>query len=227
MFHLYKIIFPECCKLYTGSTGSETRYGSKNKMGQPFTGDHRNPEVQSLLDKGYFALWVKIKSTPSEEEVRKWEENYLKKVWDGKSFKTRPRWLLNRTTETCGTPTGFEYGESHYTKAPGYECKTSGENHYTKRQDWDPEKHWTKQPENQEKLNKTLLAANSNESIQKRKQTRQQTESNPDYMSPLVGRKRPKQSEMLKKRYKCPFCDLWANTPSLSYHVKRKHHEQP
>jgi len=227
MFFLYKIIFPECCTLYVGTTGRVTRYGGWNKFGEQFSGRHHNPEVQNLLNQGFFGVWVLIKSTQSETEVKQWETHYLKKVWDGKSFTTRPRWLMNRTTESEGTPTGFKYGEDHYTKKPEFESKISGDNHYTKKEDWDPESHWTKQPENREKLLETLEAAKSPDSILKRKQTRQQTQSNPDYLSPLVGRRRPEQSEKMKQKDKCPFCDLWANPGALSYHVKRKHHEHP
>jgi hypothetical protein len=225
MFHLYKIIFPECCKLYIGSTGMTHRYGGKNKFGEQFVGEHHNPEVQNILNQGFFGVWVLLKSTSSETEVKKWETDYLKKVWDGESFKSRPKWLLNRTTETKGTPTGFKHGENYYTYAPGYVNPRSGENHYTQREDWDPGSHWTKQLENKEKLLQTLEAAKSPESILKRKQTRKQTESDPNYVSPLVGRKRPDHSEKMKQKTKCPFCGLLSNKGGLATHIKHRHPE--
>ena len=217
MFTFYKILFPECCCLYAGITGlGSKRYGSKNRLGEKFYGPHKNPDVQRLLDQGFSAVWIPIKEVNSEREVKAIERNYLKKVWQSGDLKDRPTWLLNLRNGSTGVIWGRK-------KGPNF--KIRGILHYTKKEHWDPESHWTKQPENKAKLLKTQLAACSPESIAKRKRTRQQTESDPNYVSPLAGRKRPEQSEKMKQKNKCPHCDLWANPGVLSQHIKQKHND--
>jgi hypothetical protein len=214
MFTFYKILFPECCCLYAGITGvGSNRYGPKNQLGGRFYGPHKNPEIQYLLDQGFFAIWIPVKETVSETEVRSVEKNYLNKIWRSGELKDRPLWLLNRRNGSTGWKVGRKRGPNFLIR---------GVLHYTKKE-WDPDTHWTKQPENKTKVERVLLAANSNEAIQKRKETRQATQSNPDYVSPLVGRKRPQHSELMKQKTKCPFCDLLSNPGGLATHVKTKH----
>jgi hypothetical protein len=214
MFTFYKILFPECCCLYAGITGvGNNRYGPKNQLGEKFYGPHKNPDVQYLLDQGFSAVWIPVKETGNKKEVLLMEKNYLNKIWRSGKLKDRPPWLLNRKNGSTSWGIGKKRGPNFLIR---------GVLHYTKR-GWDSDKHWTKQPENKTKLEKCLLAAKSSEAIQKRKETRQTTQSNPGYVSPLVGRKRPQHSELMKQKIKCPFCDLLSNPGGLATHLKAKH----
>lgn len=214
MFTFYKILFPECCCLYAGITGvGSRRYGPKNKLGEKFYGPHKNPDVQHLLDRGFSALWVPIKEVSSEREVRAIEKGYLNKVWRSGDVKDRPSWLLNLRNGSTGWKKGIKRGLNF---------KIRGVLHYTQK-GWDSSTHWTKQPVNKEQVKRILLAANSKDAIQKRKETRQVTQSNPNYVSPLVGRKRPEHSNLMKQKMKCPFCNLLSNPGGLATHIKAKH----
>jgi hypothetical protein len=105
-FYTYKIIFPECHKLYYGSTVMKFRYGRKNKVGEQFFGPHHNPEVQNLLNAGFAAFLIPIAKFDTEENSRFAEEKFLRKVWCDDSFSSRPKWLMNRNRNPVGFPSG-------------------------------------------------------------------------------------------------------------------------
>jgi hypothetical protein len=104
---LYKIIFPELNKLYFGSTAIEfdQRYPGQ-RLGEKFIADHHNPEVQNLLNAGEFAVAIKVAEFSLAESCRAAEESFLQKVWGDDSFKSRPRWLLNRNRNAVGWASG-------------------------------------------------------------------------------------------------------------------------
>jgi hypothetical protein len=217
MYVFYKIVFPECCCLYAGITGTKRRrYGSKNRLGGEFSGPHTNPDVQRLINLGFFSVWVPVKTFETEAEVKALEKRYLQRVWGSGKFKDRPAWLLNRCNESLGSRSGSR----------GPNSKIKGVLHYTKQNGWNSDKHWTKQPENREKLRELLLNLTKPEIIQKRVETRRLTENNPDYLSPLVGRKRPEHSALMKQKTKCPYCELFSNPGGLATHLKNRHPEE-
>jgi len=102
---LYKLIFPESGKLYVGKATDEKRYGN-NLPGDRFIGPHHNPEVQSLLDSGEFCFFHAIRQFSNSEEVTAAEDSYLKKVWKSDTWKSRPKWLLNRNRNSVGFSSG-------------------------------------------------------------------------------------------------------------------------
>lgn len=91
---LYKIIFPECGKLYVGYATSSLRYNSQKNINSSFTSKtHSNPGVKSLLQSGEFAYILKVKEFDTELEAKEAEEKYLQRVW----VNEKPDWLLNKT----------------------------------------------------------------------------------------------------------------------------------
>lgn len=106
---LYKLVFPVSGKLYFGKAASPGRY-NYNKPNQQFVGPHPNVEVQNLLDSGEFCYWLVVKEFETQEELEVAEETYLKKVWPSENWKTRPKWLLNRSRQS----TGWRHGELHH-----------------------------------------------------------------------------------------------------------------
>jgi hypothetical protein len=91
---LYKIIFPECGKLYVGYATSSLRYNSQKNINSNFTSKtHSNPDVKALLQSGEFAYILKVKEFDTELEAKKAEEKYLQRVW----INEKPDWLLNKT----------------------------------------------------------------------------------------------------------------------------------
>ena len=105
-FFLYKLIFPECQRLYWGRTCQEFRYGRQNPVGGRFVGPHHNPDVQALLDSGFIAFFVRVAWCSSESESKFLEERFLQKVWPTGKWMGRPFWLLNRTNKGVGFSTG-------------------------------------------------------------------------------------------------------------------------
>lgn len=105
-FFVYKLIFPECGKLYWGRTCREFRYGRQNPVGERFLGPHHNPEVQALLNSGFTAFFIRTSWCDSEEQSKLIEGNFLRKVWSTGEWKDRPVWLLNRTNKPVGFATG-------------------------------------------------------------------------------------------------------------------------
>ena len=105
-FFLYKLIFPECHKLYWGRTCREFRYGRQNPVGERFVGPHHNPDVQALLDSGFTAFFVRVAWCDSEAKSKLLEERFLQRVWATGEWSNRPSWLLNRTNKGVGFSTG-------------------------------------------------------------------------------------------------------------------------
>ncbi len=105
-FFLYKLIFPECHKLYWGRTCREFRYGRQNPVGGKFIGPHHNPDVQALLDSGFTAFFIQVAWCSSEIESKFLEERFLQRVWPTGGWTDRPSWLLNRTNKGVGFSTG-------------------------------------------------------------------------------------------------------------------------
>jgi hypothetical protein len=93
---LYKIIFPFLGLCYVGRAKTERRYQKQNKLGERFLGPHHNVDVESLLQDGECAFWVRVKEFETQEELIQAEHNYLDKVWPSGTLRTRPSWLLNR-----------------------------------------------------------------------------------------------------------------------------------
>ena len=91
---LYKIIFPECGKLYVGYATSSLRYNSQKNINSNFTSKtHSNPDVKALLQSGEFSYILKVKEFDTQLEAKEAEEKYLQRVWE----EEKPDWLLNRT----------------------------------------------------------------------------------------------------------------------------------
>ena len=91
---LYKIIFPDCGKLYVGYAASNARYNCQKSLNSKFVSKtHSNSEVKALLKSGEFAFILKVKEFDTEQEAKEAEEKYLQRVWHN----SRPEWLLNKT----------------------------------------------------------------------------------------------------------------------------------
>ena len=108
---IYKLIFPECNKLYIGIASSESRYQSpiNSKFTQP---THHNPDVQKLLNQGEFCYWRVIKEFETFEELKTAEKTYLQKVWKTNEIQSRPDFLLNATNEEYwGRAAGWNHSD--------------------------------------------------------------------------------------------------------------------
>lgn len=102
---LYKLVFPECGKLYFGRAANKTRYIG-NTPNEQFVGPHHNIEVQNLLDAGEFCFFLVVKEFETPELLKTAEETFLKKVWKTDDWTSRPRWLLNRNRNSIGFSVG-------------------------------------------------------------------------------------------------------------------------
>lgn len=122
---LYKLVFPDCGKLYFGRAANESRYAG-NKPNQQFVGPHHNKEVQKLLDEGEFCFFLVVKEFETSKEVETAEDSYLKKVWKTDDWDSRPRWLLNRNRDPVGGGGLLNITEEQFQKFQQAGAKSKG-----------------------------------------------------------------------------------------------------
>jgi hypothetical protein len=244
---LYKIVFPECNKLYFGRTCSNRRYGRGNKPGERFQGPHHNKEVQNLLDQGWAAFWI-IVHTSQGGNLEEKEGRYLEKVWKTGSWEDRPRWLLNRNRN----PVGFSSGESHPNKKPEARKaqsiratgNTFGRKNKGRSNDWMlGDRNHMRLLEHRERAKNEVDKLHTKEARDKARESRNKTVKDPNYINPNLGRERPdlaernrspearvKASQRVSTRnrvlHACPECGMEMNVGNLTKHLRAKHGRQ-
>lgn len=244
--YLYKIIFPECNKLYFGRTNNEHRYGKTNTFGERFYGPHHNKDVQKLLNQGEVAFMIVVYTYCGEDSLVEQEGKYLKKVWKSGNWQDRPEWLLNRNVN----PVGFSSGESHPNKSEGAKKRTSarivgnnyGSKHKGRKNTWmEGDKNHMRQPIHRDRAKKEVSKLHTPEIRKKALESLIRTLRDPSYVNPNIGRKRPdlaeknRTDEVKRKKakdrmtsvnktgYPCPECNLEFNLGNLSKHLRIKH----
>jgi hypothetical protein len=241
---LYKIVFPECNKLYFGRTSNKRRYGKSNQLGKRFVGPHHNKEVQNLLDQGWAAFWI-IVHTSQEGNLKCKEGEYLEKVWKTGNWGDRPWWLLNRNRN----PVGFSSGDSHPSKKPEARKaqsiratgNTFGRKHRGRSNDWMlGDKNHMRLPEYRERAKNEVDKLHTKEARDKARKTRNKTINDPDYINPNTGKERPdlaERNQTPEARVKasrgamarnqvlhvCPECGMSMNIGNLTKHLRAKH----
>jgi hypothetical protein len=235
---LYKLIFPECGKLYFGRAAHDSRYPG-NKPNERFVGPHHNKEVQNLLDAGEFCFFSVVKEFKTTEELSLAEETYLKKVWKTDNWTDRPQWLLNRNRNSVG----WASGNLHPNKKPeakerlrkqalgnSYGAANRGRTNHWMRGEKNPVHNLSR-----EQLLKNAERLRTPEAKQKAKETRERNKLDPGYTHGNKGRKRPdlagkKQTEKQKsaaraaqlKTKPCPNCGKELNPGNLSKHIRSR-----
>jgi hypothetical protein len=210
-FFLYKIIFPECGKLYFGRTCQEFRYGSRNPVGNRFIGPHHNVEVQKLLDSGFIAFFIRTGWCKTQEQSKLTEGNFLQKVWPTGEWNKRPWWLLNRTNR----PVGFATGSANPRFLPHNQeacLKRIGVMHT---------------PE---------VNAKRTESLQRLRNQPEWVHPSIGKTRPDLSERNKTQAARVKSSktvsntnlitYPCPYCDKFMNAGNLSKHIKVRHAQQ-
>ena len=245
---LYKIIFPECNKLYFGRTCNNRRYRGKNKPGERFYGPHHNKEVQNLLDQGWAAFWIIVHVSKDGAGLKEKEGRYLEKVWKSGDWSSRPRWLLNRNRN----PVGFSSGESHPNKSDkarkAQSIRAKGNTYGTKNKgrsnSWMVgDNNHMRSSSHRDRARQEVGKLHTKEAREKALESRNKTIKDPACINPNIGRERPdlsernrtsearvKASQTVSKTnrvlHKCPECGMEMNAGNLSKHLRAKHQRQ-
>lgn len=207
---LYKLVFPECGKLYFGRAANESRYVG-NKPNQQFVGPHHNKEVQNLLDAGEFCFFLVVKEFETFEELCDSEEKFLHRVWKTNDWETRPRWLLNRNRNSVGGG-GFLHLTPQQVKSfqqSGADSKGGRNNKGNKRPD----------------ASERLKGNNNGTKTKGRKRpdVSKNMKGN-TYGTKHKGRKNTWNNVMNSEPVKCPHCgNTIGNKAALGVHIKFKH----
>lgn len=188
---LYKLVFPECGKLYFGRAANEDRYRG-NKPNQQFVGPHHNPEVQKLLNQGEFCFFLVVKEFETSEKVETAEDSYLKKVWKTDDWETRPRWLLNRSRRG---DRGSAFGDLNFSRTIQGRSTISNRN----------KKRW-EDPEYRERM---LGVLSQPEVQKKRTESNRRLYESPGWNHPGKNQPRPDVTKETRERWGYDYQGIW------------------
>jgi len=237
---LYKLIFPECGKLYFGKAVNENRYGKNNKPEEKFVGPHHNVEVQNLLDAGEFCYFHVVKIFETAEELCASEEKFLKKVWKTDDWATRPRWLLNRNRNSVGWASGDLHPNKKAEAKERMRKQMVGNSYGAANRG--RKNHWMEGENNpvhslsQEQMVRNAERMQTPGARQKAKETWEETKLDPNFIHGNTGNtradlgkrnrtpeRRAANKELALKKTPCPHCGKEMNAGNMARHITAKH----